>query len=107
MPDQRCKIEDNNQPWQRSVTTVGFPRLAPGDKLHHKFAVIDNTTVIFGSQNWSAAANSQNDETLMVMENATVAAHFQREFERLYREPTLGRSRLLQQKMTTARKSCQ
>jgi competence ComEA-like helix-hairpin-helix protein len=48
------------------------------------FAVIDNQTVITGSHNWSEAANNSNDETLIVIENPAIAAHYQREFNRLY-----------------------
>ncbi len=85
LPDQRCQIEADNRPWVRPIESVRSPQLDPGDKLHHKFAVIDETTVIVGSQNWSHAANTANDETLLVIHNPTVAAHFSREFERLYR----------------------
>jgi phosphatidylserine/phosphatidylglycerophosphate/cardiolipin synthase-like enzyme len=35
---------------------VGIARLPAGDKLHHKFAVIDKRTVITGSFNWSPSA---------------------------------------------------
>ncbi|NJM97879.1 MAG: competence protein ComE [Phormidesmis sp. RL_2_1] len=104
--DQRCKIEQNNQIWLNPITTVGSPELPSGDKLHHKFAVIDGTTVIIGSQNWSDAANTQNDETLLVIRNATVAAHFNREFERLYRNPRLGNTPLLERKMNESQQRC-
>ncbi|WP_333414468.1 phospholipase D-like domain-containing protein [Microcoleus sp. w2-18aC4] len=33
-----------------------------------------------GSHNWSEAANRANDETLLVVESATVGAHFEQEF---------------------------
>jgi phosphatidylserine/phosphatidylglycerophosphate/cardiolipin synthase-like enzyme len=46
---------------------IGTPRLAQGDKLHHKFDVIDNKTVITGSFNWSPSAAQTNDETLVVI----------------------------------------
>lgn len=106
IPGQNCQIEDNNQLWQQPITSVGFPLLPDGDKLHHKFAVVDSNTVIFGSQNWSHAANTKNDETLLVIENATVAKHFEREFDRLYREPTLGDSSKLQAKIANAQQRC-
>jgi phosphatidylserine/phosphatidylglycerophosphate/cardiolipin synthase-like enzyme len=57
----------------------GVPALAPGDKLHHKFGLIDDKIVITGSHNWSKAANHQNDEALVIIDNPTVAAHFDRE----------------------------
>jgi phosphatidylserine/phosphatidylglycerophosphate/cardiolipin synthase-like enzyme len=71
--------------WAKPITTAGVPELPSGDLLHHKFAVIDQSIVITGSHNWSAAANYKNDETLLVVESPTVAAHFQREFDQLYR----------------------
>jgi phosphatidylserine/phosphatidylglycerophosphate/cardiolipin synthase-like enzyme len=75
----------------RPLNTIGVPTLPPGDLLHHKFAVIDRQTVITGSHNWSNAANHRNDETLLVIQNnQKVAAHFDREFDRLYQTAVLG-----------------
>ncbi len=85
-----CRYEDGNRPWQTPIATVGVPNLASGDLLHHKFGAIDNTIVVVGSQNWSEAANHRNDETLLIIHNPTVAAHYGREFERLYAQATLG-----------------
>lgn len=86
---RQCKTEPDNLPWRAKIDTVGTPKLAIGDKLHHKFAVIDQKTVITGSQNWSEAANYKNDETVLILTNPTVAAHFDREFQRLYRSANL------------------
>jgi phosphatidylserine/phosphatidylglycerophosphate/cardiolipin synthase-like enzyme len=73
------------------LDTIGVPNLPTGDLLHHKFAVIDRQTVITGSHNWSNAANYHNDETLLVIQaNPTVAAHFDREFNRLYERAIMG-----------------
>ncbi|BAZ06218.1 phospholipase D-like domain-containing protein [Calothrix sp. NIES-3974] len=79
----KCQYEPDNRPWS-TPATVAIPQLARGDLLHHKFAVIDNQTVITGSHNWSAAANHNNDETVVIMKNPVVAAHFSQEIERLY-----------------------
>jgi competence ComEA-like helix-hairpin-helix protein len=79
-----CKYELNNQPWSNPINTVGVPLLTSGDLLHHKYAVVDKTIVITGSHNWTEAANIGNDETVLVIENTQVAAHYAREFERLY-----------------------
>lgn len=84
-----CKYEVNNRPWQKAIATVGIPQLPKGDLLHHKFAIVDNL-VITGSHNWSEAANTGNDETLLIIDNPTVAAHYKREFERLYVNAQLG-----------------
>ena len=51
-----CQAEAKNRPWQNPLTTVGVPRLPPGDMLHHKFGLIDGKIVITGSHNWTEAA---------------------------------------------------
>ena len=84
------KCDPFNRPWQNPITSVGTPKLSQGDKLHHKFGVVDGETVITGSHNWSASANFQNDETLMVIKNEQIAKHFEREFDRLYTGAYLG-----------------
>lgn len=106
IPNRHCRLEADNQPWPQPVASVGSPQLPPGDKLHHKFAIIDSKTVIIGSHNWSHAANTQNDETLLVIKNEAVAAHFSREFERLYRNPALGQTNRLQRKIKQAQQRC-
>lgn len=45
-------------------------------KLHHKFAVIDGTTVLTGSFNWSVLAETSNHENLVVIESAELASRF-------------------------------
>ena len=94
----RCQPEPENNPWQNSISSVGTPQIIKGDKLHHKFAVVDRTSVITGSQNWSEAANQTNDETLMAIDNPIVSQHFQQEFERLYSSASLGSTAKLKQK---------
>jgi len=101
-----CKLEVENRPWAKPLTTVGMPKLPVGDKLHHKFSVVDGTTVITGSHNWSEAANRANDETLLVIESATVAAHFEREFDRLYQGAILGIPHRIKQKIDSRKSAC-
>ena len=86
----RCQAEADNNPWRNSLNTVGVAQLSSGDKLHHKFAIIDNSIVVSGSHNWSNAANRHNDETLLIINNLTVAQHFTQEFSRLYGSANLG-----------------
>ena len=105
LPDHTCK-RDNSVPWANPITTVGVPVLPPGDKLHHKFAVLDQNTVIVGSQNWSQAANNTNDENLLVIRNPTVAAHFEREFQRLYDGAELGMTPQLQEAIARQTEQC-
>jgi len=101
-----CKYQPKNHPWQTPINTVGVPQLPKGDLLHHKFAVIDGQTVIAGSHNWSTAANKNNDETLLIIQNSRVAAHFEREFARLYQNAQLGIPPSLQEKIDQQKKTC-
>ncbi len=59
-----------------------------GATLHHKFAVVDNATdkacVVTGSHNWTASAESINDENTLIIYNQEVAQKFTDEFERIY-----------------------
>ncbi|MEH2053191.1 DUF655 domain-containing protein [Nostoc sp.] len=102
----KCKYEIDNHPWSNPITTVGVPVLAKGDLLHHKFGVIDSQTVITGSHNWSDAANNGNDETLVVIENPIVAAHYVREFARLYSKIKPGLPPAVQEKIKLEQTRC-
>ena len=50
--------------------------MACGDRLHYKFVVMDNKTVITRSFNWSPSSAYTNDETLLVIDSPKLAAHF-------------------------------
>jgi comEA protein len=103
----KCRPNPENFPWKKPVYTVGVPNLPPGDRLHHKMAIIDQNIVITGSHNWTANANLNNDETLLIIRNATVAAHYQREFDRLYDTANLGIPTWLKTKVQQQQKACQ
>ena len=102
----KCQYEPNNNPWRNPIKTVGTANLAIGDKLHHKLAIIDKNTVITGSQNWSAAANYLNDETVLVIENKTVAKHFEQEFDSLYQDANLGLPDRIESKIKQQKAKC-
>ncbi|MBE9168266.1 DUF1669 domain-containing protein [Pleurocapsales cyanobacterium LEGE 06147] len=104
--DNQCRYEANNNPWQIPLQTVGIAQLARGDKMHHKFTLIDRQTVITGSHNWSAAANHNNDENILIIDNPTVAAHFQQEFEGLYHQAALGIPESVKAKIKAQQKKC-
>ncbi|MEH2435281.1 MAG: phospholipase D-like domain-containing protein [Nostoc sp.] len=102
----KCKYEIDNHPWSNPITTVGVPVLPKGDLLHHKFGVIDSQTVITGSHNWSDAANNGNDETLVVIQSPIVAAHYVREFARLYTKIKPGLPPAIQTKIKVEQTRC-
>ena len=106
LPDRNCKLESKNQPFKKGLKSVGTPRLARGDKLHHKFAVIDNKKVITGSFNWSPSAAHTNDETLLVIHSPQLAKHFTREMDRLWDTAELGITPHIQRKLDRQRIRC-
>ena len=106
LPDRFCKLEADNRPLISPLQTVGTPRLARGDKLHHKFAVIDNKTVITGSFNWSPSAAHTNDETLLVIHSPLLAKHFTREMDRMWRGAELGITQRMSRKVEKKRAKC-
>ena len=106
LPDHTCKVEAANQPLEQALQGVGSPRLARGDKLHHKFTVIDNKTLITGSFNWSPSAAHTNDETLLVIHSPQLARHFKREMDRLWNTAELGITPHIQRKLDRQRIRC-
>ena len=62
------------------------------DQLHHKYAIIDpnmpssDPTVVTGSHNWSASAETSNDENTLVIHDHAVADQFYQEFAKRFFE---------------------
>jgi len=106
LPDHRCLVQTENQPRETPMEGVGTPRLAAGDKLHHKFAVLDDRRVITGSFNWSPSAAHKNDETLLVIDSPLLAAHFRAEVDRLWKGAELGVTARLERKRERLRQQC-
>lgn len=63
------------------VHTDGNPR-----NMHHKAMVIDGRIVVTGSYNFSHYAETRNDENLLLIENAEIAALYESEFARVLAE---------------------
>jgi len=53
--------------------------LMPDDKLHHKYLILDDV-VLTGSHNISTAGAFTNDENMVIIHDANVAAQFEGEF---------------------------
>lgn len=59
---------------------------------HHKYGIIDasyplsNPTVITGSHNWSSAAENDNDENTLIIDDKYIANQFLQEFKKRYNE---------------------
>jgi len=52
--------------------------------MHNKFAVIDGSTVITGSYNWTKAAWQRNDENLLIIHRPEVAQRYMQRFAGLW-----------------------
>jgi len=57
--------------------------------MHHKVFIIDGTTVIFGSFNFSNNADQDNDENLLMIDDPGLTQAFEAEFQRV-REQALN-----------------
>ena len=55
-----------------------------GGFLHHKVVIVDERIVITGSLNFSDNANDSNDENVIIVDNADIAALYLEEFERVW-----------------------
>ncbi len=53
--------------------------------MHDKIIVIDGKIVITGSYNFTAAAEDKNDENILIIHNADIAALYLQDFWRIYR----------------------
>ena len=52
--------------------------------MHHKVFIVDARTVVLGSFNFSQNAEEENDENLVIVDDASLAAQFEAEFGRVY-----------------------
>ncbi len=52
--------------------------------MHHKVIILDGTTVVTGSFNFTNAADNDNDDNLIVIHNPALAAAYEQEFQKIY-----------------------
>jgi phosphatidylserine/phosphatidylglycerophosphate/cardiolipin synthase-like enzyme len=57
-----------------------------GSKMHHKFALLDDSVLLTGSYNWTRGSDEQNYENLLVLREPPVIKIYRREFEALWEE---------------------
>jgi phosphatidylserine/phosphatidylglycerophosphate/cardiolipin synthase-like enzyme len=101
-----CVVEAGNAPWRPNSAQGGQPILPGGDVLHHKFAVVDSRKVIFGSHNWSDAANVTNDEFLVVVDDSATASDFSAEFTRISGRARWGLPERVRREIETMSQRC-
>lgn len=77
----------NNQGTElEALRAAGISVLLDGNRgrMHHKVLIIDGSTTILGSYNWTAAAEHTNDENLLVVHEPAFSAAFIQEFKRIF-----------------------
>jgi len=52
--------------------------------MHHKFVLIDDRMVAFGSFNWTSQAVTGNNESVLMTEDPTIVRPFIGEFQRIW-----------------------
>lgn len=52
--------------------------------MHNKFAVIDDEIVATGSFNWTASADTKNDENLVLIKNKQASEAYKKKFDALW-----------------------
>jgi phosphatidylserine/phosphatidylglycerophosphate/cardiolipin synthase-like enzyme len=92
--DVRLVVEGDNahQPEIEDLRALGIPIVAEDRPplMHHKFIVIDGDQVWTGSMNLTINGAYRNDNNLMRLQSADLAADYLREFEELYEERRFG-----------------
>jgi len=71
--------------------------------MHNKYAVIDGETVITGSFNWTAAAENENAENLLIIKDGKIAQSYQTNFDKLFKESLLAASEEKSEKDITSK----
>lgn len=61
-----------------------YGRDGAGSKMHHKFAVVDDSVVLTGSYNWTFASEEENYENVLILREPRLVAIYRAEFEALW-----------------------
>jgi phosphatidylserine/phosphatidylglycerophosphate/cardiolipin synthase-like enzyme len=89
-------IEDRNAPMGALVDLycAKLPVRLDGNKytMHHKVIIIDGQTVITGSFNFTRAADTENDDNLLVLHSPAVAALYEQEYQKMYAQGSVPSS---------------
>ena len=63
---------------------LAFGRQGRGSKMHHKFVILDQHTVLTGSYNWTLESEDENQENLLILRDAYPVEAYTQEFEALW-----------------------
>jgi phosphatidylserine/phosphatidylglycerophosphate/cardiolipin synthase-like enzyme len=82
------KSQNNNYTEYYPLNEAGIDVRWDGNKynMHHKVFIIDNSTVVTGSFNPTSNGDERNDENILIIQDADVAAKYMEEWERVWGE---------------------
>jgi len=63
---------------------LAFGRQGRGSKMHHKFVILDQQTVLTGSYNWTHESEDENHENLLILRDPHAVEAYTQEFEALW-----------------------
>jgi len=63
---------------------LAFGRQGRGSKMHHKFVILDQQTVVTGSYNWTHESEEENQENLLILRDEYSVEAYSQEFEALW-----------------------
>ncbi len=87
----RGKYEEGNGT-QELLSRIHFPfrhicgREGEGSKMHHKFVLLDDSVLLTGSYNWTAASEEKNYENLLVLHDPKLIEIHREEFDAIWRD---------------------
>ncbi len=72
----------------RTFWCAGLPVRQDGNGsfLHDKIILIDNNIIVTGSLNYSSSADDENEENVVILDNAEIAALYLQEFDKLWNQ---------------------
>jgi cardiolipin hydrolase len=75
----RKLLADHHLPFR-----ITYGLLGPGSKMHHKFIILDGSTVLTGSYNWTLESEEENYENLLILRESSQVELYCQEFEALW-----------------------
>lgn len=101
-----CKGQEGNKPWTKQTKNMGVTNLGESDKFHHKFALIDNKVLAYGSLNWSQSSDTSNDEFLLIIRDPYIVNAYRQGLGQIYQTTFWGLSPAQKEHIRSINSSC-
>lgn len=102
-----CKPQENNHVWEKPlINAAGVTNLGEADKFHHKFALIDNKVLAYGSLNWSQASDETNDEFFLIIRDPYIVNSYRKGLNHIYQNTYWGLSPGQKEQIRSVNSAC-